>query len=284
MPDTRTLGVIVPLLAGSFASRLLDGIYHAARQHGINVIACEGSPATIGEIRLAFERVAGLGADPYTMIGAGARLGLPVLVSIPQLVGGGAVGLAIGDAISITRRARLVAETLASADVIIESAIALSQEIHDGPYETYTGHGIWSGWQRDFSYSLQGKTLVRFDLDPNLERAWQQERQSSQVQDAVNRGLPKTKLTGIPFRMEMSGFARLESSLPVTADIGVVWPILATRVAERLGITLDFLSAPQETEEGKFARGWIAANVRPIDRAKMHHAVHALNTPQATHQ
>jgi hypothetical protein len=228
------------------------------------------------ESGLAFERVAGFGADPYTMIGAGARLDVPVLVSIPQLVGGGAVGLAIGDAISITRRARLVAETLASASVIVESAIALSQEIHDGPYETYTGHGIWSAWESEFSYSLQGKTLVRIDLDPNLEKAWLQERQSAQVQEAVNRGLPKTKVTGIPFRMEMSGFARLESSLPVTADIGLAWPILAAKVAAKLGVTLDFLSAPQETPEGKEMRVWISENVRPLDRVRMHESVRGL--------
>ncbi len=228
------------------------------------------------ECGLPFERVAGLGADPYTMIGAAAQRDIPLMVSIPQLVGGGAVGLAIGDAIPITRRARLVAETLSKADVIIESAIALSQEIHDGPYETYTGHGIWSAWQSDFSYSLEGKTLVRIDLDPNLERAWQQERQSSQVQDAVNRGLPKTKLTGIPFRMEMSGFARLESSLPVTADIGVAWPILAANVAGRLGVELDFLPAPQETPEGKEMRSWITDNVRPVNRARLHQAVRRL--------
>ncbi len=58
------------------------------------------------ESSLLLEQVVGLGADPMTMIGAGARLGLPVVVSIPQLVGGGAVGLAIGDAISTTRRAK----------------------------------------------------------------------------------------------------------------------------------------------------------------------------------
>jgi len=219
---------------------------------------------------LPFEQVAGTGADPYTMIGAGARREVPVLVSIPQLVGGGAVGLAVGDAISITRRARLVAETLAKADVIIESAIALSQEIHDGPYETYTGHGIWSAWQSEYSYSLKSKTLVRIDLDPNLEKAWLQERQSSQVQQAVDRGLPKTKLTGIPFRMEMSGFARLEGSLPVTADIGVAWPVLAAKVARRLGVELRFLSAAQETPEGQEMRAWISDHVQPLDRARMH--------------
>lgn len=228
------------------------------------------------ETGLPFERIAGLGADSKTMIGAAARRDVPVLVSIPQLVGGGAVGLAIGDAMSITERAFLVAETLASSSVIIESAIALSQEIHDGPYETYTGHGIWSAWQNDFSYSLQGKTLVRIDLDPNLERAWSEERQSSKIQDAVNRGLPKTKITGIPFRMEMSGFARLESSLPVTADIGVAWPVLAAKVAGRLGIELEFLSAPQETPEGQQMRAWIADQVQPVDRTQMLESVREL--------
>ena len=222
---------------------------------------------------LPLERVAGWGADQHTIIGAGAARNCPVLVSIPQLVGGGAVGLAIGDSISITRRSRLVAETLARADVIVESAIALSQEIHDGPYELYTGHGIWSAWQQDFSYSLEGKTLVRIDLDSNLERAWKQERESAQVQQAVDKGLPKTKLTGIPFRMEMSGFARLEGSLPVTADIGVAWPVLASHLEELLSEQFDFIPAPQETPEGQRMRAWIADSVQPVDRARMLKAV-----------
>jgi Deoxyhypusine synthase len=259
-------GDVIIKAAGNMAWPIGPRTERLARE--VEAIAREGG--------LPFERVAGIGADPYTMIGAGARRGVPVLVSIPQLVGGGAVGLAIGDAISITRRARLVAETLASASVIVESAIALSQEIHDGPYETYTGHGIWSAWEGGFSYSLQGKTLVRIDLDPNLEKAWLQERHSAQVQEAVNRGLPKTKVTGIPFRMEMSGFARLESSLPVTADIGITWPILAAKVAGKLGVTLDFLSAPQETPEGKEMRAWISENVQPLDRDRMREAIRGL--------
>lgn len=215
------------------------------------------------------EQVVGMGADPLTMIGAGARRNVPVLVSIPQLVGGGAVGLAIGDAISITRRACLVAEILARADVIVESAIALSQEIHDGPYETYTGHGIWTAWNQLPTYSLEGKALVRIDLDPNLEAAWRCERRTSEVQGAVDRGLPKTKLTGIPFRMEMSGFARLEGSLPVTADIGVAWPVLAAALEELLGVELDFLPAPQETVEGKRMREWIVEKIAYVGRRKM---------------
>ena len=35
----------------------------------------------------------------FVVIGAGATKGLPVLVTIPQLIGGGAVGLNIGDSI-----------------------------------------------------------------------------------------------------------------------------------------------------------------------------------------
>jgi hypothetical protein len=218
---------------------------------------------------LPLERLVGLGADPRTMIGAGAARNRPVLVSIPQLVGGGAVGLAVGDSISITRRSRLVAEALDQAGVIIESAIALTQEVHDGPFELYTGHGIWSGWQHDYTYSLEGKSIVRIDLDVNLERAWRQERESAQVQQAVDRGLPKTKLTGIPFRMEMSGFARLEGSLPVTADIGVAWPVLASYLEELLDLDLEFISAPQETPEGKAMRDWIVDVVQPVDRGCM---------------
>jgi hypothetical protein len=215
------------------------------------------------------EQVVGFGADPRTMIGAGASLGKPVVVSTPQLVGGGAVGLAIGDSVSLTQRSLAVAKMLAESDVIIESAIALSQEIHDGPFEVYTGHGIWSGWQQEYFYSLEGKTLIRFDLDPNLELAWLSERQSTNVQQAIDQGLPKTKMTGIPFRMEMSGFARLEGSLPVTGDIGVVWPLMAVMLERELGIDLQFQSWPQESAEGRQMRDWIADEIQPVDPKSM---------------
>ena len=155
-----------------------------------------------------FEETAGLGADARTMMGIGALLNLPVLVTIPQLIGGGAVGLAIGDSVSITERAARLARMLESADVIIESAVALTQEIHDGPLERYTGHGLWAAWQGLPTYSLEGKTLIRIDLDPALETVWQAERDKGAVQEAVDKGLPKTKLFKVPFRMEMSGFAK----------------------------------------------------------------------------
>jgi len=219
------------------------------------------------------EEIVGAGADLHTMIGAGYARGAPVLVSIPQLVGGGAVGLAIGDSVAITARAARVAALLAQADVIIESAVALTQEIHDGPFETYTGHGIWAHWDGFGTYSLAEKRIIRIDLDPNLERAWQLERDSQAVAKAIAKGLPKTKISGIPFRMEMSGFARLPGSLPITGDIGAIWPILAQAVAQALGVELDFISYPQHTQAGREAREWIVANVRPVDRAAMHTAV-----------
>ncbi len=237
---------------------------------GLYLERLAGEIASLARSRgTTFEQIAGLGADERTMIGVGARRGLPVLVTIPQLVGGGAVGLAIGDSISITRRAAGLARMLERADVIIESAVALTQEIHDGPFETYTGHGLWAGWQGHPTYSLEGKTLVRIDLDPALEQVWQAERQDSAVQAAIDKGLPKTKLFKVPFRMEMSGFARLEGSIAITGDIGVVWPVLARRLARRLGLTLDFISHPQQTPEGQAMREWIVSEIKPLDRSRL---------------
>ena len=216
-----------------------------------------------------FEEIAGLGADERTMIGIGAKKGLPVLVTIPQLIGGGAVGLSIGDSITLSERASRLAHMLNSADVIIESAVVLTQEVHDGPFERYTGHGLWAAWQGHFTYSLEGKTLIRMDLDPALEQVYQAEQKGSAVQQAIADGLPKTKMFKVPFRMEMSGFARHEGSIPIIGDIGAIWPIIAYRVAERLGLDLEFLSYPQQTEEGQAMREAIARDIKPISRAKM---------------
>lgn len=218
---------------------------------------------------LSFEETAGLGADPRTMIGAGARKGLPVLVTIPQLVGGGAVGLCIGDSISLHERASRLAHMLDDADVIIESAVALTQEVHDGPFERYTGHGMWSAWTGHYSYSLERKTLIRIDLDPALNTVWEAERGEGAVQQAIAEGLPKTKLFKVPFRMEMSGFARHEGSIPIVGDIGAVWPLIAYHAAKRLGIALGFISAPQDTEAGKEMRRQIVKEVQPLDRERI---------------
>ena len=218
---------------------------------------------------LPFEQVAGFGADPYTMIGAGAQKKVPVLVTVPQLVGGGEVGLAVGDSISISERCRRIADLMESADVIIESAVALSQEIHDGPFERYTGHGIWAHWEGDRTYSLAKKKILRIDLDPTLEKAWLNERKEGRVSGAVDRGLPKTKSMGLPFRMEMSGFARIPGSLPIVGDIGEIWPILAVRVSDALDIRLDLMSYKQSTPQGEAFREWIVREVRPLNRNRM---------------
>lgn len=246
---------------------------------GLYVERLAGEVLTLAHRRgETFEQTVGLGADERTMVGCGARYDKPVLVTVPQLIGGGVVGLAIGDSISVTERAARLAAMLEPADVIIESAVALTQEIHDGPFETYIGHGLWAAWQGHPTYSLQGKTLVRIDLDPALEQVWRAEHADSAVQAAINRGLPKTKLFKTPFRMEMSGFARLDGSIPITGDIGAVWPVIARRVTERLGLECRFMSYPQETPQGQAMREWIVANIRPFSRKRLLEALRGLDT------
>jgi hypothetical protein len=225
---------------------------------------------------LPLELIVGLGADPMTMIGAAAKRDVPLIVGIPQLIGGGAVGLAIGDCMTITERATRVARILAGAAVIIESAVALTQEIHDGPFETYTGHGLWAEWGGGWTYSLAGKRIFRLDLDPNLELAWLHERKEGAVSQAIADGLPKTKLLGVPFRMEMSGFSRLPGSLPLIADIGLIWPLLIARVTAALDVKLDFFSYPQSTPQGQMMRDQLVRGVRPVSRSQMLAAVRRL--------
>lgn len=215
------------------------------------------------------EYVVGKGADPKTMLGAGAKNEIPVLVTVPQLIGGGAVGLAVGDSISLTERSMRIAKMLDKADAIIESAVALTQEVHDGPFELYTGHGVWADHEGQWTFSLKDKSLIRIDLDPNLARAWKQQRESNAVQEAIAKGLPKTKVTGVPFRMEMSGFSRLPGSIPIIEDIGKIWPIIAYKVAKKLDIKLDFISYPQSTEDGQKMRDWIVNEIKPVNKEKM---------------
>jgi hypothetical protein len=218
---------------------------------------------------LPFERVAGAGADPRCMLGAAFATGKPLLVTVPQLIGGGWAGIAIADSISIAERCSKIAEMMQGASVIIESAVVLTQEIHDGPFETHTGHGIWSHWDGYPTYRLADKTLIRIDLDPVLRQAWDFERQAGEVQKAIDQGIPKTKLMNIPFRMEMSGFTRLENSIPIIADIGVIWPIIGYRTAKALGAQLDLLSYPQQSPQGQELRKWIVDHIQPVDKKKL---------------
>lgn len=215
---------------------------------------------------LPFETVAGWGCDERTMLGAASRRNVPVMVTIPQLVGGGAVGMSIGDSIPVSERSMRISRMLADSDVIIESAVALTQEIHDGPFECYTGHGIWAWWSGQNTYNLRDKALIRIDLDENLRRATEL---NKTVQEAIDKGLPKTKAAKIPFRMEMSAFARHEGSIPIVGDIGKVWPLIAHDIAESLGVELEFLSASQDTPDGQQMRDWIVDTVKPLDVQRM---------------
>lgn len=267
----RTKGNVIIKVAGNMAyptglrtERLARDVLALAKHRGI-----------------PFEQMAGYGADRLTMIGAGAARSIPVLVTVPQLVGGGEVGLAIGDSLSISERCHRIARLIESADVIIESALALSQEVHDGPFELYTGHGIWADWEGEWTYSLAQKKIVRIDLDPNLEKAWMEERRSKKVSEAVQKGLPKTKFMRIPFRMEMSGFARAPGSIPIVGDIGEIWPLLATTVADALEVKLDFMSYKQSLPAGEKMREWIVKHVEPLNRGYMIEA--AKEPPPVSH-
>ncbi|MBU4567132.1 MAG: hypothetical protein KMY53_08430 [Desulfarculus sp.] len=218
---------------------------------------------------LPLEAVTGPGCDPLTMLGACARRGVPCLVTVPQLVGGGQVGLAVGDSISISSRSARVADLLASADLIIESGVALTQEIHDGPFELFTGHGLWARHEGLDTFSLGQKAVVRIDLDPNLERAWRMQQDAQAVAQAIDQGKPKATGMKLPFRMEMSGFARLPGALPLTGDLGVIWPLLASRAAKAMGVKTAFLCYKQGTPPGEAVRQYIVTKLSPLDHSQV---------------
>ncbi|MCB2226799.1 MAG: hypothetical protein KQH53_08990 [Desulfarculaceae bacterium] len=242
-------------VAGNLAYPTGLGVERAARR-------LEPLARSLGQ---PLEAVVGRGCDPLTMLGACARRGVPCLVSVPQLVGGGQVGLAVGDSITISQRSARVAGLLGSADLIIESGVALTQEIHDGPFETFTGHGMWPRHEGQATYSLGGKAVVRIDLDPNLERVWAMQRDKGAVGAAIDQGKPKAVGLKVPFRMEMSGFARLPGALPLTGDLGVIWPLLASRVMRAMGVKSGYLCYKQGTPPGEAVREHIVKNVKPLD-------------------
>ena len=218
---------------------------------------------------LPLEAAAGPGCDGRTMLGACARKGLPCLVTVPQLVGAGQVGLAVGDSISLTRRSQMVAGLLSSADLIIESGLALAQEIHDGPFELFTGHGLWAHHEGMPVFSLKDKTVVRIDLDPQIKRACELERQKNTVGRAIDRGRPKAVSLNLAFRMEMSGFARLPGGLPILGDLGVVWPVLANRLLRLAGVKPKFMCYKQGTPRGEAVRDFIVDEVKPFSPARV---------------
>ena len=48
----------------------------------------------------------------------------------------------------------------------------------------------------------------------------------------------------------------------------------------RLGIDLEFMSWPQQTERGREMREWIVREVQPLDRDRMLEALHAPATAE----
>ena len=51
-------------------------------------------------------------------------------------------------------------------------------------------------------------------------------------------------------------------------------PSVPDPLEERLGVDLDFICAPQEAEEGKQMREWIADEVAYVDRSSMYREAH----------
>ncbi len=213
------------------------------------------------------EAIMGPGCDARTMLGACARAGVPCVVSVPQLVGGGQIGLCVGDAISISRRSTIIAELLASAQLIVESGVALTQEIHDGPLELFTGHGIWARHDGRATFSMKDKILLRIDLDPQLKKVWQMQRQHNAVGNNIDQGKPKATTMNVPFRMEMSGFARIPGSMLLLGDLGVIWPLLASRLAGGLNKKLKFVCYKQGTALGEEIRNYIVDEVSAFIKA-----------------
>ncbi len=238
--------------SGLWAERLAERCLPAARAAG----GAPGGPP-------------GAGRRPPHHAGGRRRRGIPCLVTTPQLVGGGAVGLCLGDSLPLSVRSALLAKALAEADLIVESGVALTQEIHDGPFELHTGHGLWASAAGRPTFSLAAKRLVRIDLDPALAQVWRMERERGAVARAIAEGRPKAAELKVPFRMEMSGFARLAGSLPLTADLGVAWPVLAGGVARRLGVKLEFMCYKQGTPLGEAVREYIVEQVTPLDPARL---------------
>ena len=58
-------------------------------------------------------------------------------------------------------------------------------------------------------------------------------------------------------------------TLPRFSDWGwffLVWPLLAWKCSAALGIELEFLSYPQQSDPGKAMRDDIVRNVKPLNR------------------
>ena len=201
--------------------------------------------ALAAERRIPFEQMAGYGADPMTMIGAGARLGIPVIVAVSQLVGSGGVGLSIGDSIPVSERARRVSKMMGTAKVVLQSAPCFAESEHD-PCEVHRGCGIWAGWQGKWTWSLAERTMILIE------------------EDIAPAGAPGAG-EAAPLRRDMT----------IRGDSGIIWSVLAGRVAASLGIRLEFMTYGA-SPESEAVREWIVNSIHPADRneiVRVHHRV-----------
>lgn len=194
--------------------------------------------------RIPFEEMAGYGADPGTMIGAGARSGIPVLVPPSCLDDdGGSIGLAIRESLSPSERSGRVAEIMNRAHLIIAST--------DGPGCTFPAGfaqgGPWDGsGEKTPEYSGR-RTIVLID-GPH-----------SDVQLT-----PDERKAGEP------------GSLIITGGLETSWSLLAFRAAKALGIALDFVPCARGRNESERLREWIAARIEPADKGMIERAAQKL--------
>lgn len=186
-----------------------------------------------------FEQMVGYGADSMTMIGAGARLGLPVLVTVPNLMDGGSVGLAAGDSIPLSERACRIGRVVDGTALVIESAASRAGDVYGGPFETFTGEGLWTGWQGGWTYCDGGRTVLRI-----------------RPADGTAEG---------PETADRPSVAARPGENELVGDIGKIWAVLAVRVADALGMELAFMNYSPSSPEGEKVCQWIVNNILPAD-------------------
>ena len=84
------------------------------------------------------------------------------------------------------------------------------------------------------------------------------------------------------FRTALSDARKAAATEPATRSVAsriVIWPIIAMHASQRLGIELDFLSYPQEPEQGKEMSEWIVQNVKRLHKENMLEAIEKIPHP-----
>ena len=153
--------------------------------------------------------------------------------------------------------------------LIIESGLALAQEIHDGPFELFTGHGLWARKRGEPTFSLRDKKVVRIDLDPHISNVSgnMQRQKAKAVSQAIHTRQTKSRGPGAPLPhgvLRIRPHSRIH--VPITADLGMVWPLMAGRAAASgLGVRSGRLCVTNKgTGLGESLREFIVQHVTPM--------------------